>query len=283
MKFNFFIVGLGQIGCSLALALKKAKTAGKILGKDLYKRKFYSEIIDEYVDETKEGVERSDIIILSTPVKKIISLIREIAPMMNGGKILLDTGSTKKEILKEMKKFPEKIIIGGHPMAGNIKKGKNAITENLFSGKPFFISFPNESSRKGRKIIEEILRSIGAIPLEVDGEEHDLYTSIVSHLPYVISLTLYSVFLNFYRKDKKIENFISTGFLGATRLALTDSQVAEDILITNKLNIISQIDTIINKLEEVKNRIEKETLKDFIFEIKKDIEKRRRFYEDAKF
>lgn len=283
MSFNFFIVGLGQIGCSLALALKKAKVAGKILGKDLYKRKLYSKIIDEYVHEIKEGVERADIIIISTPVKKIISFLREIAPLMNGKKILLDTGSTKKEVLNEMKKFPEKIIIGGHPMAGTIKKGKNAIRENLFWRKPFFISFPNESSIKGRKTIKKIIKDIGAIPLEVDGGKHDLYTSIVSHLPYALSLALYSVFLDFYRKDKSIENFISTGFLGATRLALTDSQIAEDILITNKFNIISQIDTIIHKLEEIKNRIEKETIADFIFEIKKDIEKRRKLYENAKF
>jgi prephenate dehydrogenase len=283
MSFNFFIIGLGQIGCSLALALKKAKTARRILGKDLYKRKFYHKIIDEYVDEIKEGVERADIIIISTPVKKIISLIREIAPIMNGKKILLDTGSTKKEVLNEMRKFPEKIIIGGHPMAGTIKKGKKAISEKLFSGKPFFISFPNENSKKGRKIIEGIIKSIEAIPIEVNEEEHDFYTSIVSHIPYAISITLYSIFLDFYRKDKRIENFISTGFLGATRLALTDSQVAEDILITNKFNVISLIDTIIHKLEELKIRIDEEALKDFIFEIKKDIEKRRKLYENTKF
>ncbi len=283
MSFNFFIIGLGQIGCSLALALKKAKTARKILGKDLYKRKFYSKIIDEYVDEIKEGVERADIIIISTPVKKIISLIREIAPIMNGEKILLDTGSTKKEVLNEMRKFPEKIIIGGHPMAGTVKKGEKAISEKLFSGKPFFISFPNENSERGRKIIEEIIKSIEAIPIEVDEEEHDLYTSIASHIPYAISITLYSIFLDFYRKDKRIENFISTGFLGATRLALTDSKVAEDILITNKFNVISLIDTIIHKLEELKIRIDKESLRDFIFEIKKDIEKRRKLYENTKF
>lgn len=283
MSFNFFIVGLGQIGCSLALALKNAKTADKILGKDLYQRKFYSRIIDEYVHKVEEGVEKADIIIISTPVKKIIPLIREIAPLMNGEKILLDTGSTKKEVLNEMKKFPEKIIIGGHPMAGNVKKRKNAIRDTLFQGKPFFISFPNESSIKGKKTIEKIIKSIGAIPLEVDGDKHDLYTSIVSHLPYALSLALYSVFLDFYRKDKSIENFISTGFLGATRLVLTNAKIAEDILITNKFNIVPRIDTIIHKLEEIKNRIEKENIKDFINEVKKDSEKRRKVYENAKF
>lgn len=283
MSFNFFIVGLGQIGGSLAVTLKKANPKSKILGKDLYQKEFYSKIIDEYVNEIKEGVERADIIIISTPVKKIIPLIREIAPLMNGEKILLDTGSTKKEVLNEMKKFPEKIIIGGHPMAGNVKKRENAIRDNLFQGKPFFISFPNESSIKGKKTIEKIIKSIGAIPLEVDGDKHDLYTSIVSHLPYALSLALYSVFLDFYRKDKSIENFISTGFLGATRLVLTNAKIAEDILITNKFNIVPQIDTIIHKLEEIKNRIEKENIKDFINEVKKDSEKRRKVYENAKF
>lgn len=280
MKGRFFIVGLGQIGCSLSLALKRRKIADFVMGKDIKKRNFYKNIIDEYVEELEEGVERADIIILATPVLQIIKLINEIAPSLGENKILLDTGSTKKEILKEMLKYPGKILIGGHPMAGNVRRGKEAIDENLFEGKPFFLCFPNENSQRGEKMAKDIVRGIGAIPYKVDPETHDLFTSIVSHLPYVLSVALYSVFQDFQGKEKGIEDFISTGFIGSTRLALTEVKIAEDIILTNKSNIIEQIEIFINKLEDLKNKIEKDEISRFLQSLKEDIEKRRKIYEN---
>ncbi len=283
MKGKFFIVGLGQIGCSLSLALKRRGIANLVIGKDIKRKSFYKGIIDEYVEELEEGVERADIIILSTPVIQIIRLISKIAPLLRENKILLDTGSTKKEILKEMLKYPDKILIGGHPMAGNVRKGKDAIDENFFEGKPFFLCFPNENSKRGEKIAKDIVRGIGAIPYKVDPETHDLCTSIVSHLPYVLSVALYSIFQDFHRKEMGIENFISTGFISATRLALTELKMAEDIILTNKSNIIEQIEIFIKKLEELKNKIEKDEVSRFLQSVKKDIEKRRKIYENFRF
>ncbi len=269
MKYNFFIIGLGQIGCSLSLALKKRKIANLIFGKDVKRRSFYKEIVDEYVEDLEEGVERSEIIILATPVIQIIRLIEEIAPFI-GNKILLDTGSTKMEIFKEMLRYPEKILIGGHPMAGNVRKGKEAIDEDLFEGKPFFLCFPNENSRRGERLVKEIVRGIGAIPYEVKPEIHDLYASIVSHLPYILSLSLYSIFQDFQKKERRIEDFISTGFIGSTRLALTEPKVGEDILNTNKSNIIEQIEIFIKRLYELKNKIEKNEMSSFIYSVRKN-------------
>lgn len=283
MKVSFFIVGLGQIGSSLSLALKRRKIAHLILGKDIKRRSFYKGIIDEYVEEIEEGVERADIIILSTPAIEIINLIRKIAPFLREDKILLDTGSTKKEILKEMQKHPDKILIGGHPMAGNVRKGKDAIDENLFEGKPFFLCFPNENSKNGGRIIKDIVRGIGAIPYEIDPESHDQFTSVVSHLPYVLSVALYSIFQDFQRKEKRIKDFVSTGFIGSARLALTDLKMAEGIILTNKSNIIEKIEIFIRKLQELKNKIEKNEISKFISTVKKDIEKRRKIYENFRF
>lgn len=280
MKLNFFIFGLGQIGSSFSLALKRANISNSILGKDLKRRNYFKGLIDEYVEDWRRGIEKADVVIISTPVMEIIKLVREIAPLLSKDQILLDTGSTKKRILKEMQRYPERILIGGHPMAGSIRRGKDAIDENLFSGKPFFISFPHEYSRKGEEIIKYILRSIGGIPYEIDGELHDLFTSVVSHLPYVLSIALYSVFLDFYKKDKRIENFISSGFIGSTRLALTDSKVARDILITNSSNIVAQIERFISELRKLKKGIEKNDFYNFISEIKKVAEKRRKDYEN---
>lgn len=280
MKFNFFIIGLGQIGSSLAVAFKKSGVARKVFGNDICWKDYYKEIIDEYFDNKEEGVKKADIIILSTPPRKIIELINEIAPSLNPQKILMDTGSTKFKILEEMRKYPGKILIGGHPMAGSVKEGKNAINGDLFKGKPFFISFPNEKSRKGEKIVKEILERIGGIPVEVDGKTHDFYVSITSHFPYLLSLLLYSLFLEHSSKNKEIENFTSTGFLWTTRLCLTNPSVGEDIVLTNKENILNQIERTISILEKLKEGIVREEISDFIKEINNEIKKRRKFYEN---
>lgn len=281
MKFNFFIIGLGQIGSSLALAFKKSGVARKVFGNDIYLKDYYKDLIDEYFDNREEGVSKTDIIILSTPPRKIIELINEISPLLNSKQILIDTGSTKFEILEEMRKYPEKILIGGHPMAGSVKDEKDAINGDLFKNKPFFISFPTDHSRKGESIVKDIIKRIGGIPVEVDGKTHDFYVSITSHLPYLLSLSLFSIFQEFSSKNKEIEDFASTGFLFATRLCLTNPSIGEDIILTNKKNILNQIERTISILEKLKEKISREEISDFIKEINNEIKKRRKFYENV--
>jgi len=180
-----------------------------------------------------------------------------------------------------MKRFPDKIIIGGHPMAGSVKKGKNAFNGNLFSSKLFFLSFPHKNSRKGEEIVKEIIKSIGAIPFEIDEDTHDFYVSIVSHLPYILSLSLFSIYLDLYKKDREIDDFVSTGFLGATRLALTNPLVGEDIIITNRDHIIKHIERIILELEKAKKKIKRGEISKFIHKINQEAEKRRKIYENV--
>ncbi len=280
MNFDFFIIGLGQIGCSLALALKKFNIANKVYGMDKIFKAFYTEILDQYVNDLRKGIEKSEIIVIATPIREIVQLIRQIAPLLDSDKILIDTGSTKREILEEMKKFPERIIIGCHPMVGTVRKGREAINGELFVGKKFFLSFPHEYSRKGEEVINSIIKSIGAVPVEIDEANHDFYVSIVSHLPYVLSMALFSVYLKTYKKNKEIENFISSGFLGATRLALTDMFVGGDMILTNRDNIIKNLDRVIFELKRVKKKIKNGKFYDYIGLITQEAEKRRKIYEN---
>ncbi|MGQ9800605.1 MAG: prephenate dehydrogenase [Candidatus Saccharicenans sp.] len=283
MKYNFLIIGLGQIGGSLALALKKSKTAKKIFGLDCQFKKSYTGILDQYLYDLKTGVSQSDIIILSTPVKEIQTLIKRIAPMMTENQILLDTGSTKSEIVKEMKIFPDRMLIGGHPMTGTVRKEKEAWRPELFSNRPFFICFPHGFSRKGKSIIKDILGRIRAIPIEVDPDRHDFLAANTSHLPYVISLALLKTFLDSRLRDKGIDRFIATGFLGATRLALTSPSVATDILLTNKNYLLLSIEKVIKELTSLSERIEENNFSEIIRSIYLEAERRRKLYENARF
>jgi prephenate dehydrogenase len=283
MKYHFFIIGLGQIGCSLALALRKSKVAAAIYGKDKQYKKVYSQVLDEYLDDIEAGVRQSDIIILSTPIKEIQQLITEIAPILEEKKILLDTGSTKGEIVREMKKYPKKILIGGHPMAGTVRAGEKAWQAELFSGKPFFLCFPHHYSKQGKPVIEKILNKIGAVPVEIEPAHHDFLAAVTSHLPYIISIILFSIYLKHYRRNKVVDYFISTGFLGSTRLALTPSRVGSDIILTNKNNIIKNIKKIIHELDRFQEQMETDEIFRIIELINREAEKRRKIYENAVF
>lgn len=283
MKYNFFIIGLGQIGCSLALALRKSQVAARIYGKDKQFKKVYSQILNEYLDDIEAGVKRSDIILLATPVKEIQRLIKEIGPILEERKILLDTGSTKNQIVREMKKYSKKMLIGGHPMAGTVRAGEKAWRADLFSGKPFFLCFPHHYSKQGKPIIEKVIKNIGAIPVEIDPADHDFWAATTSHLPYVISLALFSIYLKQRRKNRKIDNFIATGFLGATRLTLTPAKIGSDLVLTNKKNIIKNIKRVIYELNKFKTTIEKDEITKIIEVINREAEKRRKMYENAVF
>jgi len=283
MKYNFYIIGLGQIGCSLALALRKSKVAARIYGKDMQFKKVYSQVLDEYLDNIEAGVKQSDIVILATPIKEIQQLITEIAPILEEKKILLDTGSTKSQIVKEMKKYSKKILIGGHPMAGTVRAGEKAWQADLFSGKPFFLCFPHDYSKQAKPVIEKIIKKIGAVPVEIEPAHHDFLAAITSHLPYIISLILFSIYLKHHRRDRIIDYFISTGFLGTTRLALTPLRVSSDIILTNKNNIIKNIKKVISELNKFLEKIEKNDLTKIIEVINREAEKRRDRYENAVF
>lgn len=281
MKRDFLIIGLGQMGCSLAFALRKAGLAEKIWGVDLEWRNHYRGLIDGFAKNWQNFPLKGKIIILSTPVREIIQLVRDIGPEMEENTILMDTGSTKREILRQMRNFKEKIMIGGHPMAGSIRKGEKAVNPGVFSGVPFFLTFPSPFSKKGEKVVKEVIRGIGAIPVEIEEEVHDFCISVTSHLPYIVSLSLFSLLLG--HKIEGMDQFIATGFLGATRLALTPPEVAEDILMTNRDNVEERIEDLIDLLQEVRDALGKEGPGKWIRKIYREAEKRREIYEDSGF
>jgi len=253
------IVGLGQIGGSFALALRESKIGKRIIGvdrKEVVSEPGIEELVDETTSRLPPAIEEADFIFLSTPVLTILDLIPRITKYMKPGAILLDSGSTKKAITLMMQKHPDRILIGGHPMAGTEKGGYKAASPFLFRNRVFATIFPTSKSYIGRGFVFGILEKIGAIPLEIDAERHDLIVSLTSHLPYVLSLTLSFLANGFLKKDPLVDNFIAGGFLGATRLSLTEEEVGTGILRTNHHQIVKMIDAFQEKLSKVKWLIE---------------------------
>ena len=259
-EMTIAIVGVGHIGGSFALALKENQVVGKIIGvdkKEVIEKFRDGKIFDSLIFDLESAVREADFIFLSVPVLTILRILPQIVPIMKAEAVLLDSGSTKREIVALMKMYPKRILIGGHPMAGREKPGFGAASSSLMKNKLFTLVFPTEKSLEGKSTVLALLEKIGAIPFEINEEKHDFIVSLTSHLPYILSLSLSSLAEEFFSKDALFKKFISSGFAGATRLSFTQKEVGKGILGTNSSFIVRMIDEYTNRLINIKSLIEK--------------------------
>jgi prephenate dehydrogenase len=259
-EMTITIVGVGQIGGSLALAVKENQVVRKIIGmdkKEVIEKISEGKIFDSLTFDLESAIREADFIFLSAPVLTILRILPQIVPIMKAGAVLLDSGSTKREIVSLMKMYPKRILIGGHPMGGKEKPGFGSASSYLLKNKLFALVFPTEKSLEGKSAVLALLEKIGAIPFEIDEEKHDLVVSLTSHLPYVLSLSLSSLAEEFFSKDAMFKKFISSGFAGATRLSFTQREVGKGILGTNSSFIMRMIDEYTDRLSSIRSLIEK--------------------------
>jgi prephenate dehydrogenase len=253
------VVGVGQIGGSFVLALKDNQIGKKIIGvdkKEVIEGFPHGEIFDSLTCELESAVHEADFIFLAVPVLTILKLLPTVVSHMKPEAVLLDSGSTKKEIVTLMKRYPEQILIGGHPMTGREKHGFESASPDLLNKKMFALVFPTAKSLEGKEIVFSLLERIGALPMEIEGELHDLIVSLTSHLPYVLSLVLSDLAEDYFGEEALFERFVASGFLGATRLSLTHGEMGKGILKSNSRFILRMIDEYKNRLDRIKELVD---------------------------
>lgn len=266
-EMTICVVGMGQIGSSFALALRENGIGEKIIGVDKEEVLSDSKIkkmVNHSTPDLESAVKESDFIFLSTPVLTILELLPRIIFWMKPGAVLLDSGSTKEDICLQMRKHPEKILIGGHPIAGTEKAGFEASSPLLFQDKIFALTFVTRKSMEAKALVHKILEKIGTLLLEIDAKRHGDIVSLTSHLPYVLSLSL-----SLLAKDSSYKNFMASGFQGATRLSLTHEEMGKGILATNSSKIINMMDEFSKRLKSIETLIrEGNDLLDFLSTIR---------------
>lgn len=238
------IVGVGLIGGSLGLEIKKRRLAKYVIGcgrsdqslKIAVKRR----MIDEKTLSLPYACQEADLIVLCAPIFTIMSQLKEIAQSAKRGTIVIDVGSTKKEIAEAAEKeFKNKgiVFIGCHPMAGSEKAGPQAATLGLFRAKKVFVTHKNISTDDVIKVVK-FWKSMGAIPYRLTPYEHDQYLAATSHFP---QMAAYLTTLAVAVRDSdvaKLNPFVGNGFKDTTRIAASPSDVWLDILFSNKKNIL---------------------------------------------
>ena len=190
------VIGLGLIGGSLALSLKNLEDDFIITGYDIEGEAMnvakYRNVIDRIANNYQDATEDADLIIIATPVSKIVEVINSIKKFLKKGTIITDVGSAKENIVKKVNELlsEEVFFIGGHPMAGSENEGILSATTDLLRN-AFYILTPTDSTAsEPLLILHTLFTRIGSKVITIDPGEHDKNVALISHLPHILSTNL---------------------------------------------------------------------------------------------
>jgi prephenate dehydrogenase len=238
------IFGVGLIGASFALAMKKNGLCREITGfgrnKGNLSKAVEEGIIDSFALEPENACKGAELVFLSTPVGSFVELARRSASSLSKGAIVTDAGSVKGDLVYEMEKImPENVhYIGAHPIAGSDRSGIDSSHAALFMNAKCIIT-PTEHSDEGAlKTVIEVWKSLGAQVVTMGPERHDSIYAFVSHLPHVIA---YSLVNTVAWKDSSYFEFCGQGFKDITRIASSSPELWRDICLLNRENLLETI------------------------------------------
>ena len=265
------IVGLGLMGGSLALALRRARRQAdatawqaaalptRIVGVGRNRQPLAAAkstgAIDAWTTDLAEGVEGAEIIVLGSPVRTIIRLLPEVGRFAAAGALVMDLGSTKAGICAALAGLPASLQpVGGHPMCGKETAGFAAAEATLFEDRPFVLCPLARTSQAALERSKALARAIGARPVVLDPEAHDRAVAAISHLPYAIAVALVRAVDD--GGDATTWSLAASGFRDTTRVAGSDVDMMLDILLTNRAAILARLDGFSAHLEALRSALD---------------------------
>jgi len=258
------IIGLGLIGGSMGLALKKAQ--GKELELVGFARRPEAASIalgigavDRAEGDLISTVKDVDLVLIATPAMAIKEVLTQIGDSLSQGCIVTDTASTKAQVMAWAQELlpPSVGFIGGHPMAGKETFGIRAADADLFRGCIYCLIPGENASNQAIDLVTGLVNQIGANPLFLDASEHDSLVAAVSHLPLLLSTALVTTTTK-SPSWPQMARLAASGFRDLTRLASGNPEMSRDICLTNKEPILRWIDEFITELREFRRRISEE-------------------------
>jgi prephenate dehydrogenase len=253
-----FIIGLGLIGGSLALCIKENHPDSQVIGFDMdgHQVKLAKKlgIISDAAESIEAGAKDADLIIIATPVaasEKILELLAETE--LKKDVIVTDTGSTKGYITKKASCLTVKGIafIGGHPMAGSHKSGVMAAKKILFENAFYLLTPAQGVSGDASEKLKEWLSGTKAKFLNVSGEEHDYLTGVISHFPHIIAASLVHQASQADKGNDLVTRLAAGGFRDITRIASSNPKMWRDILLHNRIVLLSLLENWQAEMERV--------------------------------
>lgn len=265
MAKTIYIAGLGLIGASMALGIKRDHPDYEILG---YNRSQASRdialergMIDRATDDFASFAPLADVIILTLPIKQTIAFLQELATLeLKEGVIISDAGSTKSAIVATAEKyFADKSVrfVGAHPMAGSHKTGAASADVNLFENAYYILTPSSLTTPDTLEEMRDLLSGLHARFIEIDAEEHDRVTSQISHFPHILASGLMEQTASYAEEHEMARRFAAGGFRDMTRIAESEPGMWTSILLSNRDTIIERIEDFKDRLDEIEQAISK--------------------------
>ncbi|WP_102274760.1 prephenate dehydrogenase [Cytobacillus massiliigabonensis] len=265
MNSRVFIIGLGLIGGSLALCIKKQHKDAIIIGFDVnYEQARLARmlsVIDDIADSIEAGAKEADLILIAAPVQETEMIIQYLANIeLKEQVIISDAGSTKKAIVKKSKLLADKGIafIGGHPMAGSHKSGITAAKSILFENAFYLLTPEDHIHGEQVQLLQNWLLGTKAKFIILSPDEHDYLTGVISHFPHVIAASLVHQAEKTSEKRKLVPRLAAGGFRDVTRIASSSPAMWRDILLHNKDVILSLLVNWQEEMQKVTKMLETE-------------------------
>ncbi|MFQ3182599.1 MAG: prephenate dehydrogenase [Polaribacter sp.] len=258
---NIYMIGIGLIGGSFAIDIKKNNPAAIIYGIDTN---------EKYLDEAKElgvidkkatleDLGNADLVIVSIPVDTTVELLPVILDKISDTGLVVDAGSTKEAICKAVEHHPKRRnFLACHPIAGTEKSGPTAAISGLYIGKTNIICEVEKTTFKLQEKALQLFTDIGMRIRYMDPVSHDKHIAYVSHLSHISAFMLGKTVMNKEKNERDIFDMAGSGFASTVRLAKSSPAMWMPIFKQNKENVIETLDEYINNLKQFKELMEQD-------------------------
>ena len=257
------IIGVGLVGGSFALALRRAGFAGPITGFDrdrsAIERAAALHVIDEIAESSSEAARGAELVVVAVPVRAIGSVLHDVGLALGASSVVTDVGSTKAEVidiarLELRERFPR--FVPAHPIAGREASGVEAATPDLFKGARVVLTPEPETDPKAVDLVRAAWEAAGGRVSSLSAAEHDRIFAAVSHLPHFLSFALVSEIAS-RAEAAELFGFAAGGFRDFTRIAASSPEMWRDIALQNRAALLAELDRYGARLAVFRALIEK--------------------------
>ena len=251
------IFGVGLIGGSFALALRKAGAVNEVVGfgrsPSNLQQALQLGIIDRIGQDVAAEVSDADLILLATPVGQMAGLLARIAPHLGAHTLVTDGGSTKNDVVRDAyAQLGSKVaqFVPAHPIAGAEQSGAAAAESDLYAGKKVILTPLPENSPEAVAHVRHAWELCGALVNELSPLQHDEIFAAVSHLPHLLSFALVH---DLAQRDNRelLLSYAASGFRDFTRIAASSPEMWRDICMANREALLKELQIYIAELNQL--------------------------------
>ena len=271
MKKKIYVIGVGLIGGSFAIDMRKLFPKSTIIGIDKSEIHLQKALDLEIIDEKSSlyQINNPDIILVSVPVKSIINILPTLLESVKNDTLVIDFGSTKNSICQVVNKHPNRQnFLATHPIAGTEFSGPQYAHEGLFRGKNIIICDKDKTNKSKLKLGLKIFDLMKMKISYMDSVSHDKHIAYVSHLSHISSFMLGKTVMDEEKNEKNIFDMAGSGFESTVRLAKSSPEMWTDIFEDNKKNIIKSLDDYIKNLAHINSLIKKDRFQEVESQLK---------------